>query len=60
MKLLNVRQLKSWTYKYENVKEKEEHRKIMIQALFQVEKESYLSIEFSQVIKEIEKEGILK
>ena len=54
MKLLNVRQLKSWTYKYENINEKEEHRKLMILAMFNIEKESYLSIEFSQVIEEIE------
>lgn len=54
MILYKVRSLKVWLYIYENVTEKEEHKKHMLLGGFNIEKEDTLSIEFSQVIKESE------
>jgi hypothetical protein len=54
LQLTKVRALKAWQYEYENVQEKEEHKRNMILAKFLIEKESELEVEFSQVIKESE------
>lgn len=54
MVLKNIRQLKSFLYEYENKEELENHKSNMLQAKFEIEKETELSIEFSQVIDEIE------
>lgn len=54
LQLTKVRKLKSFLYEYEDVDEKEKHKKNMILAKFQVEKEEKLSIEYSQVIIESE------
>lgn len=52
MKLVRVRKLKSWTYLYKTLAEKEEHKQNMLLGKFNIEKEGELWIEFSQVIKE--------
>ena len=54
MKLLSVRNLKSFLYEYEDKSEMEDHRRNMLAAKFEIEKQEELTIEFSQVIEEIE------
>jgi hypothetical protein len=54
LQLVKVRKLKSWLYEYEDQAEKEEHKRNMILAKFQVEKEEDLSVEYSQIIIESE------
>jgi len=52
--LKKIRNLKSFLYEYKNVHEKKIHKKNMLLAKFEIEKEEELSIEFSQIIKESE------
>lgn len=51
MKLAKVRKLKTWLYTYDSVEEKDFHKDTMLAAKFNIEKETVLSIEFSQIIK---------
>lgn len=52
MRLIKVKKLKTWLYKYNDTKEKEEHKKNMLIGGFKIEKETELEIEFSQIITE--------
>ncbi|MBZ9622921.1 hypothetical protein G9F71_008645 [Clostridium sp. FP2] len=54
MQLTKIRSLKVWLYEYESIQEKEEHKNNMLLAKFLIEKESELSVEYSQVVKESE------
>lgn len=54
MELVKIRTIKVWKYKYKNQEELRNHREAMLKAKFEIEHESYLEIEFSQIIKESE------
>ena len=54
MQLQRIRKIKTWLYNYESKEEKDEHMKSMIAVKFSIEKETELSVEYGQTIKEIE------
>lgn len=54
MVLQKIRKIKTWSYLYDSKEEKEEHMICMLAAKFSIEKETELSVEYGQTIKEIE------
>lgn len=47
-----IRMVKTWTYIYKTKKELEQHKKDMLKAKFDIEKEGELEITYAQKIKE--------